>query len=291
MWNRPLVTMLLGAIAAVLMPVLVVKGSTAALIPGTGGVSHLQTWLLLVAIQALAWVFITAWMIPNFARIWPVEHVWGALTPSIAGVSVLSAVFFWIIAKYLGADFPPTVIGGVPIVRVVTPVASLVAAASIFGLLLCYYSLPSPDSAGSPVSWLAAVASRLELMNAFLFCAGIVIALGIAGTAAIRNAVEADHQGAFPREYIALFGMIESGFLLLPYLAIRIRLHQDCQEICRTVLGPEPSSIDDLKRWRDNRALLSAILGQDSASGFGLAGYTSSLLPLLAGLLNQFLRA
>jgi hypothetical protein len=171
----------------------------------------------------------------------------------------------------------------------VTLIGTGFAALALFATFLAYRRGVMATLEPTASERLATLADSITLLHHCLFAGAVILALGIVGSAALCGAANQEVSGSCGAERVTLFGLSSSLFLLVGYVPIRLHLYQLGLVVINDSIGIQPTDVAALSAWRDQRATLEAMLGQDARSMFGLGGIVTSLLPLAAGAISPFL--
>ena len=289
----PLFVSLIYMTAGILAPLLAVNCRFDLLIfkaNPSPSLAKLDLWLGMVGVQAISWAIIATWIIAQVRDLVKTARAGRTLWVSLLCTAILLLPFLVSAILEQRAGIPPDIIARVPINRYFGILGAIFDAAVIFVLFLAYgTAIEELSLQETSIVRIIRFSERLYSVQQLFIAASIVLGLGVIGTAAQRNAIEADHKGTFPPEYVVLFGLVGSLVLLAAFAQIQLDLHRRGKVLIEEVSGPIPTTANELKAWMEVRSSFESLLGQDLASVFGLGGALPLLLPVVIGSVTKLM--
>jgi hypothetical protein len=251
---------------------------------------RLDIWLGIIGVQATTWAIIVAWAAGQIRDVTQSLRDRRAYLFPLLYTALLFLPLIGLTVRAHLAKVPPEVIAGIPILRYFGPLGTLLGTMVVFVLFLAYEAavaeLARDESATLKI---VRFSECLATVQQFFVAASLILGLGVVGTAAQQNAIEADHPGQIPPEYVVLFGLLGSLVLLAAYAPIRMNLYRWGKLLVEEVVGPIPQTPGDLKSWIEQRSCLEVLVGQELNSIFGLGGALPLLLPVVIGSLTKLM--
>lgn len=311
--NHFLVVILIASVVALLGPILViggVKDKVKLLVPVANDPLRAQVlmWLFLLSLQGVTWVFSAFFLISIWQGLSAINTQWGwsfvadvILPPAFISLPVV--VLSFVSRRRLKPaqpdaprieSIPPEELYELPIGNLPS-FGRLGVAVAIFAFTTMYYVQHVLKGAcslqGYGCSDLSLLMRLYDQLDDCLLVAGVILGLGTLATAALRNAVNAEHKSDFiPAGAVILFGAIYSMFSIIAYVPVRLSFWEASTRTLHQLMGSPPLSAQGLKDWYELRGKLQDPLRLNLISLASITGPISAIIPLLTGWIATFLK-
>ena len=215
-----------GVAAFIAAPYLLVRGDVEAFVAVVRDslAPKIQLWLFVIGLQAATWVVVGIYLWKWAVDLWrkearprvgaPTAWLLDLVVPLAASGAPL-VLFLWLIES----DFPPAQVSRFDTTRLSTFafIGTIVAGIAVLGMLVTGRLVAKTAADPTSEVKIATIVRLRQSLDHFVFAAGTILGLGVLGTAALRNAINAaqGHQ-YFPKEYVILYGGVRTLLLYQP---------------------------------------------------------------------------
>lgn len=249
--------------------------------------TKLQLWMFWIIVQGVAWVLSAAYLagtVFRFSKFFR-RHFW-----NVTLILLIPATYVLIeLLRHSGTGIPPANVGTFDISNLPRfgTIGVLLAVASVWLMYLIRGILIDESTQSGGIGIQRFVELREEVSR-LLLIAAVILVLGTASTAGLRNAVNvAAGKNSFPEEYVVLYGAMNSIFLMMVYIPVQASFFFIGRLLRNGILKEAEASAESIKVWFENRQKIGDMLGLNFSQVSAFGAPLATLLPFLSALVSH----